>query len=227
MLLRSILNGGEPIEILTYIVFSLVAVLITVTVHEFAHAFTAYKCGDSTAKNMGMMTLNPIKHANMINIVILLLFGFGWVSPLCMNVRNFKKPKVGIALTAASGAVMNLLVGFLFMVFSAGLEFVLLLKGENHVVLNIYELFQTIAIYNISYAVFNLIPFPPLDGAIVVSCFLKPRNQIKYLSLEKYFMFFLIGLIVVSYTFDILSIITSLIYFGFRTIIFNLIGLFL
>ena len=227
MLLRSILEGGEPIDILRRIVFSIVAVLVTVTVHEVAHAFVAYKCGDPTAKNMGMLTLNPTKHARSLNIVVLLLFGFGWISPLYMNIRNFNKPKLGIALTAASGPVMNLLTGFLFMIFSAALEFVLLLKGENYIVSNVYELLQSIAIYNISYAVFNLIPFPPLDGSVIVSSFLSPKNQIKYLSLERYFTFFLIGLIILSQTVDILSILTTLIYFGFRVIIFKLIGIFL
>ncbi len=227
MLFRSILAGGEPIDILRRVVFSLVAVLITVTVHELAHAFTAYKCGDPTAKNMGLLTLNPMKHANPIGIIILLLFGFGWISPLYMNIRNFKKPKLGIALTAASGSAMNLLIGFILMIFAAAMEFVLIFKGENHIVLNIYELFQTIAIYNISYAVFNLIPFPPLDGSAIVSSFLPPKYQVKYLALEKYFTFFLIGLIIVSQVIDILSIITTMIYLGFRTVIFKLIGLFL
>lgn len=225
MILRQLLSGGSFMDILQGIMFSLVAVIVTVTVHEFAHALTSHLLGDDTAKNSGMMTLNPMKHANPRGIIILLLIGFGWFSPIIMNVRNFKNRNVGVCLTAASGSLMNFLTGLIAQ-FAATVFVVLgVMNDDSFVLMNLGTFFNIIAIYNISYGVFNLIPFPPLDGSKILVCFLPPKWQIKYLSAEKYWFIFFIAMIFVLDSLIISPIISTL-YSTFMNISINLIGLF-
>ena len=90
------------------------AVLITLTVHEYCHGYAAYKLGDNTAKNLGRLTLNPIKHLDPIGFLCMLLAGFGWAKPVPINSRNFKKPRYGIALTSFAGPASNLILAFIF-----------------------------------------------------------------------------------------------------------------
>ena len=94
------------------IILRLPAVIIAITVHEFAHAFVAYKLGDNSAKAMGRLSLNPIKHIDPVGFLCLLLFRFGWASPVPVNSRNFKNPKLGLFLTTIAGPLSNLILAF-------------------------------------------------------------------------------------------------------------------
>ena len=100
----------NPVEL----ILSALAVLITLSIHEYAHAYAAHKLGDDTAKNMGRLTLNPLKHLDPIGAICMLLFRIGWAKPVPINARNFKDPKKGFALSALAGPLVNLIIAFLF-----------------------------------------------------------------------------------------------------------------
>ena len=98
---------------MVYYVLSALAVLLILTLHEYAHALTAYKLGDPTAKNMGRLTLNPIKHLDPFGAICMIFFHFGWAKPVPINARYFKNPKRDFALTARAGPLSNMFFAFI------------------------------------------------------------------------------------------------------------------
>ena len=104
------------------------AVLLALSFHEFAHGFVSWKLGDPTARNFGRLTLNPLKHIDPLGFICMALFHFGWAKPVPVNARYYKKPRLGMALTAAAGPAMNLLLGF----FGMALFKLLLLVHKPH-----------------------------------------------------------------------------------------------
>ena len=156
------------------------SVLIALTFHEYAHGWVAYKLGDPTAKNFGRLTLNPLKHLDIIGTICMILFHFGWAKPVPINSRYFSKPRRDIALTAAAGPIMNLILGFIgsFVYVLMLILTPLLFKSEG-AGLNIWDsgiyLVQTFFSINISLCIFNLIPVPPLDGSKIIYLILPPK----------------------------------------------------
>ena len=104
-MLSNLLGGGDLRSWLIQILLSLPIVLLALCVHETAHGYVAYKLGDPTARNLGRLTLNPLKHLDPIGFICMLLFGFGWATPVPINTRYFKKPKRDMALSALAGPV--------------------------------------------------------------------------------------------------------------------------
>ena len=161
------------------------SVLIALTFHECAHGFIAYKLGDPTAKYLGRLTLNPIKHIDPFGAICMLIAHFGWAKPVPIDPRNFKNPKRDMAISAVAGPVSNLLLGFIGCFIYALTEHFLPPFYEKN--LGYYLAFAWINfIYyfgwlNISLAIFNLIPIPPLDGSKILYAFLPPRacNQFR------------------------------------------------
>ena len=140
------------------------AVTLVLTLHEFAHAFVAYKCGDPTAKWAGRMTLNPAKHFDPLGLVCFVFAGFGWAKPVPINEANFKKYGSGCFWTSAAGVIVNYLSAFIFyplMVlavrFMGSAE--QLTYGHEFLFLFTNYLFA----FSLSFCVFNLLPFYPLD----------------------------------------------------------------
>ena len=173
---------------------SLPAVLIALSFHEFAHGFASWKLGDPTARNLGRLTLNPIKHIDPLGFICLLLFGFGWAKPVPVNARYYKNPRVGMAVTAAAGPLMNLLLGF-FGVLLYKLFFLIpvtagFLMNFRAILLEMTLIFCTL---NISLAIFNLIPIPPLDGSRIAFIFLPSKW---YFGIMKYEQYIYIGLVI-------------------------------
>ena len=168
-------------EDLVYYLFSAIAALIALTIHEYCHGYAAYKMGDETAKNFGRLTLNPLKHLDLYGTICMILFHVGWAKPVPVNARNFKDPKKGFAVTAAAGPIANLVLGFIsaflyLLVFALvkdipfeekNLAFYLL---EN-LLLFIY-IFHSV---NIGLGLFNLLPIPPFDGSRLLYVFLPPK----------------------------------------------------
>lgn len=163
MVVQSMLfSGGFTAESFMNLLYSLPAILIAISFHEFAHAWAAWKMGDPTAKNAGRLTLDPVHHLDLIGFVCMILFRFGWAKPVPINPRNFKHPKRDEILVSLAGVAMNFLVSFVAAIF-----FVVIYNG------NIVDIASTIIyfimILNIYFGVFNLIPIPPLDGFHIIS----------------------------------------------------------
>jgi Zn-dependent protease len=218
MIINAILSGGTIVEILQAIVFGAVAVLLSISVHEWAHAVVAYMMGDYTQKSLGRMTLNPIKHLNPIGMIMFLLLGFGWANPVMMDSRNFKRPKLGIILTALAGPFANFLSGFIWLLIYVILF--LSFPDDNVFVSNLCTLLNYLVLYNLSFGFFNLIPIPPLDGSKVVAELLPNQYKYKYLSIERYSMYIFFALIIILNRFNFISALTS----GLMTLFLSIIS---
>lgn len=195
----------EPMEFLKLLACMLPVMLISLTLHEWGHAFAAHKCGDDTARNLGRMTMNPLKHIDPIGFVMILLVGFGWAKPVPVNPRNYRNYKRGEAIVSLAGVTMNLLLAIVFSV-----AFVPLYRMYMQSFLyssNPYPWLQNglliqIIMYgvclNLALCLFNLLPFYPLDGYHVFELIFAKRLPMKvFLFLRRYGQFILIGLLLV------------------------------
>ena len=185
-------------------------------VHESAHAWMADKLGDPTGRLSGRITLNPMAHLSLTGTLMMLVFGFGYAKPVPVNIRNFKKRKQYFALTAAAGPISNLLLAVIFTVFSNIAYFLLAKNGETTALVAAYQFFGGVAYVNVALAVFNLIPFPPLDGSRLISMVLPDDLYYKLLSYERYTMYALFALIFLfnRIGFSPIGWLTSLVYNG-------------
>ena len=179
-------------SVLTDALISVIPAILCMTVHECAHGFVAYKLGDPTAKYAGRLTLNPFKHIDIIGLIMLAVFHFGWAKPVPIDMRNFKNPKRGMAVSALAGPVSNVLLGIVFLLLY-GFFFPLLWSSEfGEIVLQV--LYMT-AYISIAFAVFNIIPIPPLDGSKVLYSVISDRAYFKLMRYERYGMFILVILV--------------------------------
>lgn len=172
------------------IVFVLVAaaLIISISIHEFSHAFVAYKLGDPTAKYMGRVTLNPKAHLDLYGSLFLIFAGFGWGKPVMFNPINLKNPKRDSALIALAGPLSNFLLALV-------LSFFFKILGMNSI-LGIFLYF--VILYNLFLGLFNLLPVFPLDGFNVVKGFLPYDLSYQWKQLEKYGLFILILLLITN-----------------------------
>jgi len=165
-----------------YLARLLIAVAL-LPIHEYAHGYTAYKLGDPTAKNQGRLTLNPIKHMDLLGTLLLVLAGFGWAKPVPVNPRNFKRPKEDMGLTAAAGPASNLLMALALMIV---MKLMIRLVPYNAVTDVIFMLLNAMVGISISLAIFNLIPVPPLDGSRILGLLLPNKVYYTILKYERY-----------------------------------------
>lgn len=176
---------------LVFLLLSAAAALFCITVHELSHGFVAYKLGDPTAKKMGRLTLNPIAHIDLIGLIMMLTVRVGWAKPVPVDMRYFKKPKVGMAITALAGPASNFLLAFLALAVAS----VLLHLANGTVVVGYIILFLCyIAVLSVGLGVFNLIPISPLDGSKVVFALLPDQLYLKLLRYERYGMIAMVAL---------------------------------
>jgi Zn-dependent protease len=166
-----------PLRDFPFVVLSL---MIAFTVHEFAHAYSAYKFGDPTAYNAGRVTLNPREHLDILGTILILVAGFGWAKPVPVNRDNFKHPRLMGIVVSAVGPLSNLLmltIGLLFVhiIFHAGW-----LDGASKGVADAVSTFLDYVIkINVLLFIFNLIPLPPLDGYRIVEDLAPPKVRTK------------------------------------------------
>ena len=171
------------------------ALIISICIHEFSHAFVAYKLGDPTAKYMGRMTLNPKAHLDPIGTLFLLFVGFGWGKPVPFNPMNLKNVKRDSALISLAGPMSNFILAVIF-------SFAVRLIGID----NPIGTFLGITIlYNLTLGFFNLIPFGPLDGNKIVFGILPNALAIQWEEIQKYGTFILLFLIITNSTEKILT----------------------
>ncbi|WP_425490394.1 site-2 protease family protein [Heyndrickxia vini] len=169
-----------PIEYLPFVVITL---LIAFTVHEFAHAYTAYKFGDPTAKDQGRLTLNPIQHLDPFGTILILIAGFGWARPVPVDRRHFKNPRAAGILVSIMGPLSNLLLAFI----GYGVFYFLISSGSwtnaSSFIMDFLNIFIQL---NMMLFVFNLIPLPPLDGYRIVEDLVSPTIRAKMTQFEQY-----------------------------------------
>lgn len=178
------------------IALSVLPALICITLHECAHGWAAYRLGDDTAKRMGRLTLDPLKHIDIIGLAMMVLFRFGWAKPVPVDMRKFKNPKRDMAVTAAAGPLMNVILClaalFLYGLTAPGAFY----RGGALYYLN--EGLYLTAYLSLALALFNIIPIPPLDGSKVLYSFISDRAYMQLMRYERYGMIALLALIVLS-----------------------------
>lgn len=191
-ILQSIWRGLDW-SVLTNLLLSVVPALICITLHELAHGYVAYRLGDDTAKRAGRLTLNPLRHIDIMGLLMMIVFKFGWAKPVPVNMWKFKNPKKGMAITAAAGPIANLLIALVFL-FLYGFLFALLhWPGRS---LNwLLEMLYITAYLSIALAIFNIIPIPPLDGSKVLFSCISDRSYTKLMYYERYGMIILLVLV--------------------------------
>jgi len=209
-----------------------VIILLSLTIHELSHAFISYKLGDPTARNMGRLTLNPIKHLDIFGTLMMIISmiagaGFGWAKPVPINPAYYKNKRTGTMLVSVAGPLSNLLLAFIstFPLIYINYKYDLRLLGAFDVKVITSNFLWMLVLTNINLAVFNLIPVPPLDGSKILAGILPSRQYYKYLEYERYISFAFMFLILIVFTKfpDILNAITSPV----RNLFFTAAGLFM
>lgn len=154
---------------------SATAAVIGLTVHEFAHAFAAYQLGDTTARDQGRLTLNPMKHLNLVGFLLIVIAGFGWAKPVSFRSENLKRKYRDEVLIALAGPLSNFVIGILFLVVARCLYFSAYFNTSFWGLI-VVDTFLIWGVINFGLFVFNLIPIPPLDGSHIYTPILKDVN---------------------------------------------------
>lgn len=191
-------------KVIIFLTFS-VAVIIALSMHEYAHAFTAVKCGDPTPKLAGRLTLNPLVHFDVAGLLCFLFLGFGWAKPVPINPFNFKNVKKGSFLVSISGVLANLILAFI----SYPIAILFMRVVDTSIVWEIcFYLFLYIFQTNLVFLVFNLIPVYPLDGFNAIASLTKYNNKFVDF-MRRYGSIILLILIIVFHVTDLFNIIVS------------------
>ena len=172
------------------------ASLLCITFHETCHGLAAYRLGDNTAKRMGRLSLNPLKHVDLMGLIMMALFRFGWAKPVPVDMRNFKNPKAGMALTALAGPVSNVVLAYAAVVLCNFVMFLADRLGSTWLLLALAQFFVYVEIISAGLAVFNVFPIPPLDGSKVLFALLSDRAYDRLMRYEKYGMGLLMLLLI-------------------------------
>jgi Zn-dependent protease len=169
-------------------IFRLITVVVSLVIHEFAHAFVASLLGDKTAKRMGRVTLNPVAHLDPIGLLMIVFAPIGWAKPVPVNIGNFKHPRLGSILVSLAGPIANLVLAMVCLI-ALNPSF----TEPSFIAQLLYVGFYV----NVALFVFNLIPIPPLDGSRVVSSFIPYRYEVQYRKLELYGPFILLLIVII------------------------------
>ncbi len=167
-----------PLKMIPYVAITLV---FAFTLHEFAHAYVAYKFGDMTAKKQGRLTLNPLHHLDPFGTILILIAGFGWARPVPVNRYFFKKPRLAGILVSVAGPLSNLLLACLGFMIGYGLNRMGIIASNNF-----YDFLDIFIRLNIVLFIFNLLPLPPLDGYRIIEDLAPPDMRAKMTQYEQY-----------------------------------------
>lgn len=218
MLFR-LLGGNLTLESAIIQIFVILfVVFLILPIHEFAHAGMAYALGDKAIKYRGRLTFNPLAHVDPMGALCLLLFGFGWAKPVPINPNNFKNPKWGMALSAFAGPLSNLACGLI-----SGFSLFVILNFAPQTLSSkwgfylILFLFNFLAI-NVSLAVFNLIPFPPLDGSKILFAFFPDKAYNFMMRFERYSFILIYAVVILLSRSGLLDIVDN---FFMKLCLFN------
>lgn len=188
-------GNGDFFSVVIHILAILMVIFLVLPFHEWAHAWVASLLGDTSIKYRGRLSLNPLSHIDYMGALCLLLFGFGWAKPVPVDDRNFKNPKVGMAITALAGPVANIVAGIAGGFIFYGFMYLAPSVVFNKIGYYAMMFLQYYIVLNCSLAVFNLIPIPPLDGSKIMFAFLPDKAVYKFYQYQQYFTIALFALL--------------------------------
>lgn len=210
-MLLDFIRGGNSLTAIIGVLSSVFVVFCTMPIHEYAHALVATKLGDDTPGIQGRLTLNPIAHIDWLGALMIILVGFGYAKPVQVNMRNFKKKKRDMMLTAAAGPLANIIMAIIFMLLHYGFQTLQQRGATATVIMVCVYFFYYAARINVSLAVFNIIPIPPLDGSRVVAFFIPKKYYFKVMQYERYIIIGIFALILFGILDIPLSFLTNLV----------------
>jgi Zn-dependent protease len=187
---------------IAYLILRIPVILLALTVHECAHAYTAWKLGDPTARNAGRITLNPMAHLDLFGTLMLFIGPFGWAKPVPVNINNLRSQRDDIYVSLA-GPFSNIMLALLF---GYALRLLTFFIPGIFSITFLHDFFILSIMLNLGLAFFNLLPVPPLDGSHVLGAFLPEKYAYSYYELMKYGPFFLVFLIVIDRKAHVLSL---------------------
>lgn len=201
------------------LLYTIPAALIAISFHEFAHGFVSDRLGDPTPRSYGRLSLNPLAHLDPIGTICLILFRFGWAKPVMVNPNYYKNRKAGMVLVGLAGPVMNFIIALVSAII---MQIIINLTGGyvGNVVYAIFQFLNVLYIINIGLGVFNLIPFPPLDGAKVLGGLLPERVYFGLMRYERYGQFIIFALLATG----ALNIPLSMLRSGVDTVIWGIVN---
>lgn len=200
-MLRQLISGNTSEYYIIQLLLLVPIIFLSLSVHECTHGYVAMKLGDDTARNMGRLTLNPLKHIDPVGFILLLLFGFGYAKPVPVNTRYMKNAKWGFVAVSLAGPLSNLVLAFVSAIcgqlfYAVATYIPQTAPAFVHIAVFITQLFFILAVQlNVGYAVFNMIPIPPLDGSRLFTALL-PRAWATFsFRYERYFQYALLILL--------------------------------
>ncbi len=209
------------VQLVLTVISRLIVLFLAIPIHETAHAYISYRLGDPTAKAMGRLTLNPLKHIDPVGALCMLTTGIGWAKPVPVDPRYYRDRKGGMALSALAGPVSNLLLAFVSLILSKvflWINLALSPSGQG-VVFWLYYIFYLVSIINISLGIFNLLPVPPFDGSKIFGAVLPERVYFGIMRYERYIFIGIFALLMLgvldaplaaanSFVFSLLDVLT-------------------
>lgn len=217
-MLHYLTNLFQQIDLtnLTSLGLRVVSVFVCLTIHETSHGLAAYALGDPTAKKEHRLSLNPLRHIDPLGLLMMFFVGFGWAKPVPVDMRYFKNPKSGMALTALAGPLSNFVLAIILLLICKYMAYTVAVTAFT---LGLYQFLFITAFLSVGLGTFNLLPIPPLDGSKVLFSFLPDRMYLKLMYYERYGMILLLAMAFLGAGNGFLSMLMNMVFRGLAALI--------